>query len=33
MDFKIGCEGWNYADWMTKTLGETVFYPHGTRIN
>ena len=31
MDSTIGCESWNYADWMTKALGETVFYPHGTR--
>lgn len=30
---KIGCEGWNYADWKTKTSGETVFYPHGTHSN
>lgn len=29
----IGCQGWNYADWMTKPGGETVFYPRGTKSN
>lgn len=29
--FKIGCQGWNYADWTTKADGETVFYPRGTK--
>ncbi len=29
--FKIGCQGWNYDDWITKADGETVFYPRGTR--
>jgi hypothetical protein len=33
MDLKIDCKGWNYADWMTKTAGETVFYPRGTHSN
>lgn len=28
---KIGCQGWNYADWATKAGGETVFYPQKTR--
>ncbi len=27
----IGCQGWNYGDWITKADGETVFYPRGTR--
>lgn len=27
----IGCQGWNYADWITAAAGETVFYPRGTR--
>jgi uncharacterized protein YecE (DUF72 family) len=31
--FKIGCQGWNYADWTTKVGGETVFYPRGTRAD
>jgi len=30
---KIGCQGWNYADWVTKAGDETVFYPRGTRPN
>ncbi|CAN5690453.1 DUF72 domain-containing protein [soil metagenome] len=28
---KIGCQGWNYDDWITKADGETVFYPRGTK--
>ena len=31
--FKVGCQGWNYADWTTKADGETVFYPRGTKSN
>ncbi len=30
---KIGCQGWNYDDWITKADGRTVFYPRGTRSN
>ena len=30
---KIGCQGWNYADWVTKAGDETVFYPRGTKSN
>jgi len=30
---EIGCQGWNYADWVTKAGDETVFYPRGTRPN
>lgn len=30
---KIGCQGWNYADWITKAGGESVFYPRGTKSN
>lgn len=30
---KIGCQGWNYDDWITKAAGETIFYPRGTRAN
>lgn len=30
---RIGCQGWNYADWTTKPGGETIFYPRGTRSN
>lgn len=28
---QIGCQGWNYDDWMTKAGGDTVFYSRGTR--
>lgn len=31
LKLKIGCQGWNYADWTTKAGGESVFYPRGTR--
>jgi uncharacterized protein YecE (DUF72 family) len=30
---KIGCQGWNYADWTTKAGGEKIFYPRGTKSN
>ncbi len=30
---EIGCQGWNYDDWITKAGGEFVFYPRGTRSN
>lgn len=29
---RVGCQGWNYADWVTGPAGaESVFYPRGTR--
>jgi uncharacterized protein YecE (DUF72 family) len=29
---RIGCQGWNYADWVTPAAAPApVFYPHGTR--
>lgn len=28
---RIGCQSWNYEDWVTKPDGETVFYPRGTK--
>lgn len=28
---EIGCQGWNYRDWITKAGGETIFYPRGTK--
>lgn len=31
LDIRVGCQGWNYADWTTKVGGETIFYPRGTR--
>lgn len=28
----VGCQGWNYADWVTPPAGsDPVFYPQGTR--
>ena len=30
---RVGCQGWNYADWTTKAGGEAVFYPRGTKPN
>jgi uncharacterized protein YecE (DUF72 family) len=32
MNIRIGCQGWNYADWISKSE-ETVFYPRGTKLN
>ncbi len=32
-NIQIGCQGWNYDDWTTKPLQETVFYPRGTRAD
>ena len=32
-EFQIGCQGWNYDDWATKPLQETVFYPRETRAD
>ena len=28
---QVGCQGWNYNDWITKADSETIFYPRGTR--
>jgi uncharacterized protein YecE (DUF72 family) len=28
---RIGTQGWNYNDWITKIGDETVFFPNGTR--
>jgi uncharacterized protein YecE (DUF72 family) len=28
---RIGCQSWNYDDWITKPGGETIFYPRGTK--
>lgn len=33
LKIKIGCQGWNYPDWVTKAGDETVFYPRGTKPN
>jgi uncharacterized protein YecE (DUF72 family) len=29
--FHIGCQSWQYDDWVTDAGGETIFYPRGTR--
>lgn len=31
--FHIGCQSWQYDDWITEAGGETVFYPRGTRAS
>lgn len=28
---EIGCQGWNYEDWITPAGARAVFYPRGTR--
>lgn len=28
---RVGCQGWNYDDWVTAPGGTAIFYPHGTR--
>ncbi len=30
---EIGCQGWNYRDWVSKAGGDTIFFPRGTRSN
>ena len=31
---RVGCQGWNYDDWVTPPAsGKGVFYPQGTRTN
>ena len=30
-EFHIGCQSWQYDDWVTQAGGETIFYPRGTR--
>lgn len=27
----VGCQGWNYKDWISKAGGDTIFYPRGTK--
>lgn len=29
----LGCQGWNYTDWVTRAGGDSVFYPRGTKPN
>jgi uncharacterized protein YecE (DUF72 family) len=30
---QIGCQGWNYDDWITPASGRPIFYPPRTRPN
>ncbi len=30
-ELQIGCQGWNYDDWTTRSADAPVFYPRGTR--
>jgi len=30
-NIRVGCQGWNYDDWVTAVGGAKVFYPRGTR--
>jgi uncharacterized protein YecE (DUF72 family) len=29
--FRVGCQSWQYDDWITRAGGNTIFYPRGTR--
>jgi uncharacterized protein YecE (DUF72 family) len=29
--FHIGCQSWQYDDWVTKPGGDKIFYPRGTK--
>ena len=29
--YRVGCQSWQYEDWVTEIGGETVFYPRGTK--
>jgi uncharacterized protein YecE (DUF72 family) len=29
--FHIGCQSWQYEDWITQAGGDPIFYPRGTR--
>ena len=30
-NFHIGCQSWQYEDWVTKAGDDTIFYPRGTK--
>jgi uncharacterized protein YecE (DUF72 family) len=30
-NISVGCQGWNYPDWITRAGGNTIFYPRGTK--
>ena len=29
--YRVGCQSWQYEDWVTQIGGETIFYPRGTK--
>ena len=29
--YHIGCQSWQYDDWITPAAGDTIFYPRGTK--
>ena len=29
--YRVGCQSWQYDEWVTEIGGETVFYPRGTK--
>ena len=29
--YRVGCQSWQYDDWITEAGGETIFYPRGTK--
>ena len=29
--YRVGCQSWQYDEWVTQIGGETVFYPSGTK--
>ncbi len=31
--YYVGCQGWNYSDWISEAGGDTIFFPRGTKSN
>ena len=29
--YRVGCQSWQYDDWVTEIGGDTIFYPSGTK--
>lgn len=29
--YRVGCQSWQYDDWITPAAGEPIFYPRGTK--
>jgi uncharacterized protein YecE (DUF72 family) len=29
--YRVGCQSWQYDDWITPAAGDTIFYPRGTK--